>query len=175
MTLKLAALLILFPVSVFVPGFVVVRRFSLADELRLSVSVAVSLAFLYGASFLLYVLDGGAVACAAIAIAIPAAGALCRRDLIAFLRSPAVSAILLHYAIFAISLLLHSFHSSSRNSVSTARRLSAFVRLSPCALFAPHAQSTASRRVPCRTSAAMPCSGVISRYAAHRWKPSASQ
>lgn len=107
--LKLVALLVIFPVSVFVPGFVALRRFRLSDELRLSVSVAVSLAFLYAAGFVLYLADAGAGASVGIVIALLAAAVLYRRDLLAFLRAPAARAILLHHAIFTMWLLLLSF------------------------------------------------------------------
>jgi hypothetical protein len=109
MPLTLALLLIAFPVSAFVPGFVAVRGLRLPDELRLSLSVAVSIAFLYLASFALYLIDAGSVAAVAITAAIAALAFGHRRELLAFLRSPAVRALLLHYAIFATWLLLLSF------------------------------------------------------------------
>jgi hypothetical protein len=105
---RLLALLLCFPVAVFVPGFVMLRRFHLADELRLSVSVAVSLAFLYAAGFLLYVLGAGSPAYAGVAIAILCAALLVRRELLAFLRTPAIRTLLVHYGIFVAWLLLLS-------------------------------------------------------------------
>jgi hypothetical protein len=108
MPLPLALLLIAFPVGVFVPGFVALRGFRLPDEARLPLSIAVSVAFLYLASFALYLVDAGPAAAVAIGAAIAALALVHRGELVAFLRAPAVRALLLHYAIFAIWLVLLS-------------------------------------------------------------------
>jgi hypothetical protein len=108
MSLRLAALLFLVPVCVFVPGFVTLRRFTLSDTLRLSVSVAVSLTILFGVSFVLYLSNARDAAYLMVAVAVLLAAIFARRDLLAFLRTPAVSAILLNHAIFVVWLLLLS-------------------------------------------------------------------
>ena len=74
----------------------------------------------------------------------------------------------------AISRLDHAAQSGSDSIATTARRLSSFVRRSPCVAFAPNEWSIASRRVPTRRSTSM--SRHPMRFvAATRWKPSASQ
>lgn len=98
--------LVLFPVLAFVPGFLVVRRLGVPAELRLPLSVAMSVAFLYGAGFLLYLLDAGPWAAVALAVTIVAAGLVYRREALALLRAQPARDLLLHWALLASWLLL---------------------------------------------------------------------
>jgi hypothetical protein len=104
--LMLACLLLLFPVIVFVPGFLVVRRWGLPDELRLSLSIAVSLLLVSTTAFLLYLLGAGRIAYVGVSAIVIAATVISRRSLDAFRRAPAVRLWGLHYAVFLACLLI---------------------------------------------------------------------
>jgi hypothetical protein len=102
----LVVLLILFPAIVFVPGFLVLRRRSLSDELRLTLSIVVSLLLVGAATFALFLLGAGHIAFVGASVAVVAATVVARRTLAAFLRTPIVSAWLRHYAILLGWLLI---------------------------------------------------------------------
>jgi hypothetical protein len=103
--LQLVGLLFLFPLIVFVPGFLALRRFMLPDELRLIVSISVSLLLIGAAAFLFYVAGAGPFAYKCTTVAVVVAAFLSRRTLRAFLRAPAVRTHLVYYTIFLAWLL----------------------------------------------------------------------
>jgi hypothetical protein len=105
---KLAGLLLLFPVLVFVPGFLVSRRWRLPEELRLGVAIATSLLLLAAAAFLLYLGGAGRIAYAGVSAAVVAGAVGARHSLGAFVRRAPVRTLLLQYAVFLAWLLVLS-------------------------------------------------------------------
>jgi 4-amino-4-deoxy-L-arabinose transferase-like glycosyltransferase len=103
--IPLIGLLFLFPVVAFVPGFLIARRWRLPTDLRLGVSIAVSLLAVGAAAFGLYLSHAVGFAYAALVAAIVVAAAASRRATFAFLRAPSTRGLLGHYAIFLVWLL----------------------------------------------------------------------
>jgi 4-amino-4-deoxy-L-arabinose transferase-like glycosyltransferase len=113
--LKILYLLLLFPACVFMPGYAVVRRRRIAEDLVLPISVGLSLLALFLVSGGLYVLGAGAVPhilystlCIALAITL-------RKDLAGLLRRPSFRTAALYwlaFALFAFLLLLYARHYS---------------------------------------------------------------
>jgi hypothetical protein len=104
----LLALLVVLPVCSFVPGFLLLQRFALAEEVRLALSVAVSLGLIYLADFALFLAGAGGPMHVAVVAAVVAAGWARRGEIRAFLAAPAIRDLLLLHALFAAWLVLLS-------------------------------------------------------------------
>lgn len=105
---KLLYLCILFPVNLFIPGFLLTRKNRQPQELRFILSISLSLLVLFIVSFLFYLLRVNSSGFILFSTLCFFAIFPFRKELRTLLCSPPVKSMLLHYGIFLVWILLIS-------------------------------------------------------------------
>lgn len=104
--LKIACLLLLFPVCAFVPGYLFTRKSRLPEELKLIQSISLSIMTIYLFAFLFYLLKFNWLPYGLLSALFLISAIAMRGEIFKLFSTPAVKNILVSYAIFTLWVLI---------------------------------------------------------------------